>query len=111
MPANNEARTTVAHCKRDRYDVLVSRPSVWGNPWSHKEGTLAKYKVATLEEALEKYDEWIRSRPDLLAALDELRGKVLGCWCRPKGGFKGKLRCHAQILAALCDGIRPEEVP
>jgi hypothetical protein len=77
-----------------KYDVLVDRSTDWGNPYTHRplEGTLAQYQVATREEAVARYEDYLLSRPDLIARLPELRGKVLGCWCWP-------LRCHAEILA------------
>lgn len=84
----------VVHCKKEPYDVYIGRPSKWGNPYSHKEGTLAKFKVDTREEAVERYRDYILSRPDLLDQLPELQGKVLGCWCSPKA-------CHGDILIEL----------
>ena len=50
-------RATVVNKRFDAYDVYIGRPSQWGNPFSHREGTLAKYKVATREEAMRKYCE------------------------------------------------------
>ena len=88
--------TKVVHCKRDDYDVYIARPSKWGNPFSHLPNTLAEYKVATREEALTKYREWILTQPDLMAALPELKGKTLGCWCKPK-------TCHGDILVELLE--------
>lgn len=44
-------------------------------------------------------------------AVQALRGRVLGCFCRPPEGFQGRLLCHGQILAAWLDGCRPEDVP
>jgi hypothetical protein len=86
--------TKLVNCKYDQYDVYIGRPSKWGNPYSHKNGTLAKYKTATREEAIQKYKEWILTQPDLMAALPELKGKTLGCWCRP-------MLCHGDILIEL----------
>ena len=78
---------SVVHCKREPYDVYIGRPSKWGNPFIiGKDGTRA--------EVIEKYREWVRSRPELMAALPELSGKTLGCWCAPK-------ECHGDILAEL----------
>jgi hypothetical protein len=60
----------VYHCKNVPYDVdavYVARPTKYGNPYSHKDGTLAKYKVETREEAIAKYEEWIRNQPELMA--------------------------------------------
>lgn len=91
------AKTIVVHCKRKPYDVYVGRGSKWGNIYSHKSGTTAEIIVATREEAVEKYREWIMTQPSLLADLHELKGKVLGCWCGPRQA------CHGKVLAELAD--------
>lgn len=91
-------KTKVVHCKREPYDVYVARPSKWGNPFSHKEGTTAKFKTASREEAIQKYVEWISEQEHLLADLHELKGKILGCWCKPHD-------CHGDVLAELADSI------
>lgn len=88
----------VVHCKKEKYDVYIGRPSKWGNPYSHKEGTLAKYKVNTREEAIQKYREYILNNQDLLKDLHELKGKILGCWCKP-------LSCHGDVLAELVEKL------
>lgn len=84
----------VVHCKRDQYDVYIGRPSKWGNPFSHRPGTLAEFKVKDRQEAIDRYREWILDRPELISALPELQNKVLGCWCSPKA-------CHGDVLIEL----------
>jgi hypothetical protein len=85
----------VVHCKKSPFDVYIGRPSKWGNPYSHKSGTLARFQVATIAEAIAKYEEHIRANPELLAAAKrELRGKVLGCWCAPGP-------CHGEVLVRI----------
>lgn len=88
----------VVHCKKEPYDVYIGRPSKWGNPFSHLSGDdgLAKFKVATRAKAIEFYERWIQTQPELMAALPELRGKILGCWCAPK-------RCHGEVLKRLAE--------
>lgn len=81
----------VVHCKREEFDVYVGRGSKWGNPYSHKEGTLAEFFVSSRSEAIAKYEEYLLSNKDLMNSLGELRGKTLGCWCKPKS-------CHGDIL-------------
>ena len=71
--------------------VYVGRPTKWGNPFSHQQGTLAKYMVASRDEAVAAYEEYLLNSPALLASLSELRGKDLVCWCSPAS-------CHADIL-------------
>lgn len=102
------SKTKVVHCMQKEYDVYIGRGrgSVWGNPFTHKEGIWAK-KVATVEEAIEKYREYIMSRPDLLERLPELKGKVLGCWCKTKNNPNAP--CHGDVLAELADKIQEEQ--
>lgn len=69
--------------------MYIGRPSKFGNPYQiGPDGNRA--------EVLAKYEIWLRNQPHLMAALPELRGKVLGCYCKP-------LRCHGDILARLAD--------
>ena len=87
----------VVHLKKAPFDVCISRPTIWGNPFSHKEGTTARYRVATREEAIQRYEEWLLAQPDLVRLVrQELRGKVLGCWCKP-------LPCHGDVLARIAN--------
>ncbi len=67
----------------DCYDNLISRPSKWGNPF--------EVEVYGRERAVALYAIHLRRRPDLIAALPELAGKILGCCCFP-------LPCHGAIL-------------
>ena len=48
--------TKVVHCKKSEYDVYIGRPSMWGNPFSSKDGTLAKFKVGSTSEAIKEYE-------------------------------------------------------
>jgi len=62
----------------------------WGNPF--KVG-----RDGTRDEVIAKYEAWIQTQPELMAALPGLRGKVLGCWCAP-------LACHGDVLMRLAEG-------
>jgi hypothetical protein len=87
----------VVHCKKEEFDVYVGRGSRWGNPYSHKEGTLAEHVVGSRTEAIQKFEEYLLSREELMGSLEELRGKTLGCWCKPKS-------CHGDILIRYANG-------
>ncbi len=82
-----------------RYDVYIGRGEgcIWGNPYSHLGNTLAKFKVATRAEAIAKFEEYLLNSHELLARLPELRGKILGCHCKP-------LNCHGDVLARYANG-------
>ena len=93
----------VVHCKKEKYDVLICRPSKWGNPYSHKEGTLAEFKVATRKEAVEKYEEYLLQNEELMLSLYELKYKTLGCWCKPSKS------CHGDILKKYVDRLEDND--
>lgn len=111
--------TRVVHCQQEDYDVYIGRgkcpktgsPGRFGNDWGHKPG-LAKHKVATLGDALRSYDRYLDEHPEVLAEIvAACKGRILGCWCKPKGGFRGKYLCHGQSIAARCDGCDPHDIP
>jgi hypothetical protein len=77
----------VVNIRKDKYDVFIGRPSKWGNPFFIG-------KDGTREEVLKKYKEYIVNKPELLKQLPELKGKVLGCYCKP-------LPCHGDVLEEL----------
>ena len=92
--------TQVVHCKKAAYDVYIGRPSKWGNPFTHiaDRKTKAQFVVADRDAAIAAYRAWIVQQPELMAALHELQGKTLGCWCKPQS-------CHGDILAELADAL------
>lgn len=69
--------------------VLVARPSKWGNPF--KIG-----RDGSRSEVVALYRQYILSNPKLMAALPELKGKDLVCYCAP-------FLCHADILLELAN--------
>ena len=64
--------------------------SKWSNPF-----TVKKYGR---DKVLELYEDYIRSNPGLYNSLEELRGKELGCWCKPES-------CHGDVLVKLLEEI------
>lgn len=83
----------VVNCKDEPCDVLVDRSTKWGNPF--RAGV-----HGTRDQCIAKHAAWIRTQPQLIAALTELRGKTLGCHCAPRA-------CHADTLLELAN--EPEE--
>ncbi len=81
--------TRVVHCMTEPYDVLIDRRTKWGNPFIIG-------KDGTREQVIAKYRVYVRQFPKLTAALPELRGKTLGCWCKPQA-------CHGDVLAELAE--------
>ena len=87
--------TRVVHCKREHYDVYIGRGSKWGNPYSIGVD-------GTREIVIAKYKRWLLNQPPLLNELGQLKGKVLGCWCKP-------LACHGDVLVELLERYNDRE--
>jgi len=81
--------TRAVNLHAERFDVRIDRLTRWGNPF-------VIGKDGDRETVISKYEDWILMRPDLLADLPVLRGKRLGCHCKP-------LACHGDVLARLAD--------
>ena len=60
--------------------------------------TKADFVVASRDEAIESYRDWLLNQPQLLNDLHELKGKTLGCFCKPKIS-------HGDILVELVNGL------
>ena len=96
--------TTVINILKDEHDdddpnfVYIGRQnnrlgisaSKWANPF-------VENTDGTRDEVIEKYRAWIVQQPELMAALPELKGKVLGCYCKPKA-------CHGHVLIEMLEG-------
>ena len=84
---NSKTPPTVVHCKRDKFDLYIGRPSKWGNPF-------VIGKDGTRDDVIAKYRQWILTQQNLLNDLHELEGKRIACYCSPKA-------CHGDVLADL----------
>lgn len=79
----------VVNVRTERYDVYIGRPSKWGNPF-------VIGKDGSRDEVVQRYEQWILTQDDLLKDLHELKGKTLGCFCKPAA-------CHGDILVKLVE--------
>lgn len=80
--------TRVVNIKREKADVYIGRGSKWGNPY------VISPPERTRAHVVAYYEIYIRTKPELMAALVELKGKTLGCYCAP-------LLCHGDVLIKL----------
>lgn len=101
--------TRVVNLRKEPFDVYIGRAGhgqdgYFGNP----------YRVSTygVEGAILMFSTYfygrIANEPEFRRRVEELRGRTLGCFCRPAAGFLGKLICHGQIIAGWCDGVQPD---
>jgi hypothetical protein len=85
--------TRVVNMSRAKFDLRIDRRTQWGNPFHigfH----------GSRDEVIAKYETYIRQRPNLLADLSFLKGKRLGCHCKP-------LACHGDVLVRLISEYCP----
>ena len=91
------APTTVVNVTEvNRHDDDVVRIDA-GSDWA------CPYRVGedgTRPQVVAKFAAYVRTRPDLLDRLDELRGRRLACWCPP-------LPCHGDVLVDLVERADP----
>ena len=98
------SKTTVVNirtCGPDGYDVYIGRgnhrynlpPSQWMNPYPIQ-GKL------TRSDVIDMYRVYLAASPTLMAAIGDLRGKRLACWCAPEA-------CHGDVLAELANALTP----
>lgn len=96
--------TRVVNKYKEPFDVLIGRtaaPMHWGNPFSHLAKSRAAVVVASRDEAISRFREWLYGRADqgveperrlwMWVHAHELHNKVLGCFCKP-------LACHGDAL-------------
>ena len=89
----NKNITRVVNIKHESYDVYIRRSSPWGNPYAigidgDREEVIRKYQYNFDKGYLKS------SKEELL----KLRGKILGCHCKP-------LACHGDILANYLNSL------
>jgi hypothetical protein len=89
--------TSVVDVRHEECDVYIGRAcygwpeSKWHNPFriGHDGSRL---------QVIRMYRDYVLNSPELLAALPELKNKVLGCWCE-------NLPCHGDVLVDLVKNL------
>ncbi len=81
--SNNSNHIYIGRCMN--HYVKGTYASKWANPFSVK-----KYGR---DGCLKMYEEYIK-KSNLYNQLNELKGKTLGCWCKP-------FECHGDVLCKL----------
>lgn len=102
--------------KMPRGAVYVGRPTKWGNLWvvglescgcrSAGECSHNVFRCETAQEAVDSFRWWVSEGNGRMrrAAVEELRGKDLACWCpldKP---------CHADVLLEIANDLPPAAI-
>ena len=78
------------HVYIGRHNSFVNvAESIWHNPFSAH--------IYGREECLVLFEKYVKSKPELMSKLANLKGKTLGCWCHPEP-------CHGHVLKKLIEG-------
>ena len=90
--------TRVVDKRRSAFDVYIGKPSVFGNPFWTNDEVSRDEAISNFEKYfLDRVGRDLRFRDKVLA----LRGKTLGCFCRPEKP------CHGDVIAKWLDA-QPE---
>ena len=92
--------TTVVNLFKNKYDVYIGRAGkgqdgYFGNPFPLKPG---EPRGATIERYKEYFGNKIDNDPIFKARILELKGKTLGCFCKPNS-------CHGDIIAEYLNNL------
>ena len=75
-----------------RWTWSIRISSKWRNRFKVPKGAARE----EIKEIVTRYRAWLLRQPELMAALPELRGMDLICWCVPEP-------CHAEVLRELAN--------
>ena len=94
--------TTVVNKLHEPFDVYIGRGSIFGNPMRIGAKVDSKPYPVNREEAIIWYKEYFYNRlktsDEFKRAVETLRGKRLGCFCKP-------LACHGDIIKEYLDNV------
>jgi len=83
-------KTLIVNIKKDKYDVLIDRSTIWGNPFIIG-------KDGNRKQVIEKYRLYLINNPYLMSRIHELKGLQLGCHCKTK-------ECHGDVIVDILEG-------
>lgn len=94
-----EQKARVVHVRHADIDTYIGRAcrefheSKWHNPFRLVQESERK-------AVLRQYTTWLLEQKELLQDIAELKGHVLGCWCRRPGH---DVLCHGLVLLAIAE--------
>lgn len=68
--------------------------SKWANPFKVSD-------CESVEVAIAKFEAFVRADETLMSSLHELKGKVLGCWCKKTPTSP----CHGDVLVKMVNEL------
>lgn len=93
--------TTVVKVDRRKNNFTLYIGRAWAGLPASKWANPFRVVDDALNVCLERYEQYVRSRPELMAALHEIDDQVLGCWCHEMPSTGNPVKCHGDILIKL----------
>lgn len=90
-------RKGIVFIDKERYP---KESSIWANPYKIS-------KDMSREDCITEYEKYIRKKiidEKLVPNLMQLKGKNLGCWCKPE-------QCHGDVLIKLIEEYSITNIP
>lgn len=99
-------KTKIVNMHRSSCDVKIDRTTPYGNPYQiprdgNRNMVVARHQAWLMMWLKEKREVIIQGYNNkwVCEHVHELKGKILGCWCKPK-------RCHGDNLIWLLDYLK-----
>lgn len=91
-------RTRVVNLRKEPYDVYIGRrghgqDGYFGNPF-----TVMKYGKLALQAYRDNFKIRLATDPEFRSRVEALRGKVLGCFCKPGP-------CHGDVIVEYLEPL------
>ncbi len=95
--------TAVVNLRYEPYDQYIGRPGhgqdgYFGNPFPLQPG---EERGATLDRYRNYFEYRLKTDPEFKARVHALRGKTLGCFCKPRP-------CHGDIICEYLNSIEDD---
>ena len=95
--AKERGKTTIVNMRdTEQWDQCIDRRTIFGNPfkigkdYSTREESIAEYKAM--------FSRLIKNSKSFKEQVLALKGKRLGCWCKPKP-------CHGDVIVEYLEGL------
>ena len=94
-------KTNVVNLKNEKYDVYIGRAGrgqdgYFGNPFTLSAG---QSRGASLDKYRSYFYERLKNDQEFRNSVNGLKGKTLGCFCKPHS-------CHGDIIAEYLNSLK-----
>lgn len=84
-------KTQIVNLRKDKYDVYIGRASLGSDGYFGNPFTIKDHGPSALGMYAGYFEHKMKTDPEFKRRIEALRGKVLGCFCKPN-------RCHGDVI-------------